>query len=170
MLTTVPETMQPQFPAWLLTLVPMTTMQERLNAAMDYGNKTKADLARACKISRTAVSKWFTTGKNLQMEHLFAVADVCRVDARWLAIGQGEMKPSKGASCTHEDIPVHRFEMLRAYGRLEQEIRTPIKMLIETLDVSMRESAREHSQKMAKFTAEAKARDAKKKVKLKEVE
>lgn len=150
----------------------MTTLQERLNAAMDYAKKTRADLARACGISRPAVSKWFDSGKNLKMEHLFSVSDECGVDARWLAIGEGTMKPSKAAPCTHQDIPTHRFEMIRTYGRLDPEIRAPIKMLIETLWAANSERVRQHSKEIEKFQEDFKKKNPKpaKATKAKEVE
>jgi transcriptional regulator with XRE-family HTH domain len=118
---------------------------------MDYAKKTKADLARACGISRTAVSKWFDSGKNLKMEHLFAVADECMVDARWLAIGEGTMKASKSGICTHADIPKRRIDLIRSYGRLPEEVRQPIRGLIETLAFMNHEHRDEYVKKVTNY-------------------
>jgi transcriptional regulator with XRE-family HTH domain len=112
----------------------MSTLQERLTKAMETAKKNRADLAAACDISRAAVSKWFdANAKNLKMEHLFAVADACGVDARWLATGSGVMRPGKGSACTHADIPQRRIDLIRMYGKLPDEIRHPIRQLIEGL-------------------------------------
>lgn len=111
-----------------------TTLQDRLVAAMELAGKKPADLAIACHISRAAVSKWFqANSKNLKMEHLFAVADLCGVDARWLATGRGAPRRPKGIERAHDDIPQRRIDLIRMYGRLPDEVRGPIRTLIETL-------------------------------------
>jgi transcriptional regulator with XRE-family HTH domain len=115
----------------------MSTLQSRLEAAMKHASKKQADLARATKASSAAVTKWFSpAAKNLKMEHLFAVADECGVDPRWLATGKGAMvkggKPEPGSSPI-ADIPQRRLDLIRMYGRLPDEVRQPIRALIETL-------------------------------------
>jgi transcriptional regulator with XRE-family HTH domain len=161
MLTIVPGALQLQFPVPLLTLVPMTTMQERLQQAMDYAKKNKADLARACGISRTAVSKWFDSGKNLKMEHLFAVADECVIDARWLATGEGSMKPAKGTVCAHADIPPRRIDLIRSYGRLPDDLRRPIRAMIETLSVTFNDRVQEHYKRIEEYDREFRKKSSK---------
>jgi transcriptional regulator with XRE-family HTH domain len=136
MLTTVRTDFQLQLVPQALTLVGMSTLQARLEQAMKHAKVKQADLASACGISSAAVAKWFGgTAKNLKMEHLFSVADLCRVDARWLATGKGAMvhggKPENGAPPT--DIPQRRIDLIRMYGRLPDEVRQPIRSLIETL-------------------------------------
>lgn len=111
----------------------MSTLQDRLQAAMDHAKLKRTDLAAACGISRPAVTKWFEgKAQNLKMEHLFAVADVCRVNARWLATGEGSMPLDKKAN-PHADIPQRRIDLIRMYGRLPDETRHAIRHMIETL-------------------------------------
>jgi hypothetical protein len=136
MLTTVADQLQPQLRGRMATLVAMSTLQARLEAALKNTKppKERADLARACEISRQAVDKWFDTeAKNLKMEHLFAVADECAVEARWLATNSGPMKRTGKADSMPSDIPQRRIDLIRMYGRLPEDIRQPIRALIETL-------------------------------------
>ena len=134
MLTTVADGLQLQFTPVPLTSVDMSTLQSRLEAAMEKAKKSRADLARACDISRAAVGKWFEgSAKNLKMEHLFAVADECQVDARWLATGKGEMKQTRGGACVHGDIPAHRIALIRLYSTLPDNDRAAARRFIETM-------------------------------------
>lgn len=137
MLTTASSRLQPQLVAGSLTLVGMSTLQQRLEKAMDHAKVRQADLAKACEISTAAVAKWFGgTAKNLKMEHLFAVADLCRIEARWLATGSGPMVKGGKAeppAASLSDIPQRRIDLIRMYGRLPFEVRQPIRALIETL-------------------------------------
>lgn len=117
-----------------LTSVTMSTLQQRLEQAMKHAKVKQTELAKACSISTAAVAKWFGgNAKNLKMEHLFAVADLCQVDPRWLGTGDGAMLRTKGEACTHQDIPQRRIDLIRMYGRLPEEVRLPIRQLIETL-------------------------------------
>lgn len=116
----------------------MSTLQERLEAALRHGKKTRQDLINEKITSRQAVNKWFDDpkSKNLKMEHLFAVADFCKVDARWLATGRDAkpVPPGKAdAPSQFSDIPQRRIDLIRMYGRLPDEVRFPIRQLIETL-------------------------------------
>ena len=66
------------------------TIGERLMARLRELGLRKADLARAVKISDTAVGLWIKgETKDLRLENLFAAADFLQVEARWLATGQG---------------------------------------------------------------------------------
>jgi len=97
MLSIVNDELQPCDARALLTLVAMAEkrdkFKDRLSEAMGK-TVTPAALARACKTSRAAVSKWMSGDtKDVKMAHLFLIADTCRVDARWLATGEGEPHP-----------------------------------------------------------------------------
>jgi transcriptional regulator with XRE-family HTH domain len=136
MLTTASSELQLRLVAEPLTLVDMSTLQSRLEQAMKHAKVKQAELASACGISSAAVAKWFGgSAKNLKMEHLFAVADLCLVDARWLATGKGAMlRGGKLETSTPaHDIPQRRLDLIRMYGRLPDEVRQPIRALIETL-------------------------------------
>lgn len=112
----------------------MSTLPQRLEDALRHGKKSRQDLVRATKATRQAVNKWFDTdAKNLKMEHLFLVADECGVDPRWLATGKGAMVPGGKPPNPLADIPQRRIDLIRMYGRLPDEVRQPIRALIETL-------------------------------------
>lgn len=138
MLTTVPACLQPQFTGLLLTSVAMSTLKERLEMAMGK-DITRAHLMAAIKryggtISRAALSKWFDDEKTKAMkaEHVFPVAKLCHVNPEWLATGAGKRDPTPD-QCDHADIPQRRIDLIRMYGRLPDEVRMPIRSLIETL-------------------------------------
>jgi transcriptional regulator with XRE-family HTH domain len=135
MLTTVRRNAQLRLVGESLTLVDMSTLQSRLERAMEHAKKKQSDLAKACDISTAAVAKWFGgSAKNLKMEHLFAVSDLCRIDPRWLATGKGSMeRTGKTEPSDRDDIPQRRIDLIRMYGRLPDEVRQPIRSLIETL-------------------------------------
>lgn len=135
MVTIVAPNLQPRL--WLkpATLVAMSTLQYRLETAMKAAGKTRPDLVKASGASRQAVNKWFEgDSKNLKMEHLFAIADELVIEPRWLATGVGSMKRTgKGEPTLPADIPQRRIDLIRMYGRLPDEVRQPIRSLIETL-------------------------------------
>lgn len=132
----------------------MSTLKARLEAAMKHAGKKQADLVRATKASSAAVTKWFgDSAKNLKMEHLFAVADECGVDPRWLATGKGQMvRSGKADPCTHQDLPQRRIDLIRMYGRLPDEVRQPIRSLIETLAWMHHPSKAEYVKRTARKT------------------
>lgn len=70
----------------------MTTLGERLRAAMDAANISQAELARACGVKPPSVHGWLS-GKSrfLRGENLLRAALVLGVDHDWLATGRGEM-------------------------------------------------------------------------------
>jgi len=98
MLTTVRRGLQLRLVPDSLTLVDMSTLQARLEQAMKHAEVNKAALAKACGISTAAVAKWFGgDAKNLKMEHLFAVSDLCKVDPRWLDSTSSGASSNSGA-------------------------------------------------------------------------
>lgn len=135
--TAVAAALQPSLRPQDVTLVAMSKLQERLNAALIHGKKTRQDLIDAKITSRQAVNKWFDSdAKNLKMEHLFRVADFCKVDPRWLATGK-DAKPvpagKASGTCTHTDIPEHRIRLIRMYSDLPQEDRAAARRFIELM-------------------------------------
>lgn len=154
MLTTASDDIQLRLAGDPLTLVRMSTLKARLEAAMKHADKKQADLVRATKASSAAVTKWFgDSAKNLKMEHLFAVADECGVDPRWLATGKGNMvKSGKSDPCAHHDIPQRRIDLIRMYSRLPAEVRQPIRALIETLVAVQNPRQAEYAKRTARKT------------------
>lgn len=92
----------------------MRTLSERLQASLDRDKtKSKAGLARACGISKGAVTAWFDgTAISLQGKNLFSAAIYLGVNPAWLQIGQGPMTPDEKAAHAlpsppeHVDIPM----------------------------------------------------------------
>lgn len=70
----------------------MTSLADRFNQALDFSGKSKADLAKACKVHPSAVSQWFNgKTKELAASNLTKAAAFLGVSARWLSTGRGEM-------------------------------------------------------------------------------
>ncbi|AWH25759.1 S24 family peptidase [Stenotrophomonas sp. YAU14D1_LEIMI4_1] len=70
----------------------MTTLAERLAAAIAHAQITKAELARRVGISAPSVNGWFSgKSKFLRGENLLAAAKALGVDQTWLATGKGQM-------------------------------------------------------------------------------
>lgn len=143
----------------------MTTLKERLVQSM--GERfTKSQLARECGISRAAVAKWFNEStKRIDAEHVFKLARLMNVDPEWLATGSG--RSERGVAQTRADmreIPEHRLELIRKYGELPQDLRFPIRTLIQTLSTAVSDSYAKWSSEMHEIS---KLRDSKPKAKLK---
>lgn len=152
-LTTVKTRLQPQLQEQQLTCVDMATLQERVKTAFERGKISPAQAARACGISAAAVSKWLSGGsKEIKAEHVFVVARMGRVDAEWLATGKGRMEPKESGAPS--DIPQHRLDLIRMYGRLPEEVRFSIRGLITTL-------AAAQSERYAKWSSAEQERNVK---------
>lgn len=85
-----------------ISIVDVNTIAERIRSArIAAGFETQVELAKAMGISKSAVNQW-EAGKNenLKLEHLVALADLCSVDIRWLATGEG---PREGLSREDHD-------------------------------------------------------------------
>ncbi|MDQ0017398.1 transcriptional regulator with XRE-family HTH domain [Variovorax boronicumulans] len=67
------------------------TFTERLKElTTDIGRGWQAELARRCGVSRAAITNWLSgRNKGVESNHLFAIGDLFRVNARWLATGAG---------------------------------------------------------------------------------
>lgn len=124
----------------------MTSLTDRLKEAMGK-DVSQADLARACGISRAAVTKWMSGAvDDLKMAHLFTVSRLCGVNPEWLALGTGRKGPSLaggGSAAVVAEGSVHydaepsiehrHRALLQAYQSLPEETRFAVRMLIETL-------------------------------------
>ena len=68
----------------------LVTLAERIAARRKELGLRQEDLADAAGVSKAAVSQWETgQTKDVKLEHLFKIADKLKVQARWLALGQG---------------------------------------------------------------------------------
>ncbi len=152
MLTVVTSKMQPQLNQTGLTLVYMERLNQRIAEAARLSGASRTAMAKACGTSAAAVSKWFSgDSKEIKVAHVFALADMCQVDAKWLAIGEGSPRPNKGPkgsdTLPHSEFePKHR-DLLRMYLRLPPEVRAPIRQMIETMSAAQREKYHSWSRK-----------------------
>ena len=67
----------------------MDTLTERIRAAREQAGLTQTDVAKALRISPSAVNQWeqgFT--KNIKLEHFFTLARLLGQDPQWLATGK----------------------------------------------------------------------------------
>ncbi len=67
----------------------MNTLTERIRAARVEAGLSQTDVAKALRISASAVNQWeqgFT--KNIKLTHFFALAKLLGQDPRWLATGK----------------------------------------------------------------------------------
>jgi transcriptional regulator with XRE-family HTH domain len=66
------------------------TMAERINEAIKASGKTQADIARACKVSDSAVTQWIKGPvKGLKAETALALADATGYRMQWILNGRG---------------------------------------------------------------------------------
>lgn len=137
----------------------MSTLRERLELGMANSEPpvTKSAMAKACRVSSAAVTNWFYQENfNLQATHCFALAKLMHVDPEWLATGHGKMQGSapKGLEPRH-------VALIQAYRELPEEIRGPIRMLIETMWAAHNERYRawSHGQHMHNQERDAKHKE-----------
>jgi transcriptional regulator with XRE-family HTH domain len=123
----------------------MTTLQSRLELALENGKMKQGELAKGVGMTPAGMSKLLTgKSKTLTASHAFKIARLCRVDAEWLATGRGrhDAQPTE----KHKKIdPTQEFEakhidLLRMYKRLPKEIRYDIRNMIQTLAAAGREN------------------------------
>ena len=87
----------------------MSTLAERMALALAEAqktapHKTKAGLARACKIQPSSVTDWFNgRTKNMRYDKAGIAASYLNVNARWLAEGVGEMHSSSVEAFDEDD-------------------------------------------------------------------
>ncbi|MXX11283.1 MAG: helix-turn-helix domain-containing protein [Nitrospira sp. SB0667_bin_9] len=66
----------------------MSTLTERIQIARKQAGLSQADVAKALRISASAVNQWESGfSKNIKLEHFFALARLLRQDPQWLATG-----------------------------------------------------------------------------------
>lgn len=71
----------------------MTTLSERVLAALEAANMDQSDLSRRVGISSVAVNNWCTGAtKSIKGENLLRAASALGVRPDWLAYGHGSMK------------------------------------------------------------------------------
>jgi len=108
----------------------MNSFSERLRAAMGP-HMTAAELARdlsevdGIALSRVAVSKWLSGAtENVRMAHLVALADLLRVELRWLMAGAGDRKQKAG---TRPTLSADENACLDSFRKLSPAVRHALK-------------------------------------------
>ncbi len=79
----------------------MNTLTERIRAARVEAGLSQTDVAKALRISASAVNQWeqgFT--KNIKLTHFFALAKLLGHDPRWLATGKAPSRLRGTAATT----------------------------------------------------------------------
>lgn len=67
----------------------MNTLTERIRAARERAGLTQTDVAKALRISASAVNQWeHGFSKNIKLTHFFALASLLEEDPQWLATGK----------------------------------------------------------------------------------
>jgi transcriptional regulator with XRE-family HTH domain len=117
----------------------MTHFHERLRAAMGP-DTTAAELARLLSdsehmtVSRVAVGKWLSgETENVRMQHLVELAELLRVDLRWLMSGIGDPKVKPG---TRPSLTTEEQEMLAAFRKLSGPLRKALQAYVRNLAAS----------------------------------
>lgn len=137
MLTIVSTLNQPYLSNTELTLVDMKnwkdckTLGERLKWSMDKSGVSTAQLAETCGISRVAVGKWLSDDiKDIKLPNFFAAAQLCVVNDRWLALGDGA--PDRGIPSIYTDISGPDLNIARQLTALaDKNLRKTIKSMLE---------------------------------------
>jgi transcriptional regulator with XRE-family HTH domain len=66
------------------------SITDRIRQAIDASGLKQAEIARRVGVERQTVGDWYHgRSVNVRPDHLFALADVLGVEARWLATGHG---------------------------------------------------------------------------------
>lgn len=132
----------------------METRGERLKRLRNDKGLSQQKLAELVKVTKANVSKWESKASpNIDLDVFFALAALFDIDPVELATGKSA-KPIK-----HPDIPQRRLDLIRAYGRLPEELRFPIRSMIETLATAHDQRYQGWVEKEAEF---ARKRDSKK--------
>ena len=71
----------------------MDTLTERIRAAREQAGLTQTDVAKALRISASAVNQWeHGFSKNIKLKHFFELAHLLGQDPLWLATGKSHPK------------------------------------------------------------------------------
>lgn len=108
------------------------TRAQRIRFLREAKGWTLETLGKKVGAGKAAVSKWENDSDiNIELDKFFKLADVLGIDPRELLTGE----PAPG----RPSLLPRRLALIEAYGRLPQEIRTPLRSMIEVLDVAATE-------------------------------
>ncbi len=91
----------------------------RIREARKLAKLTQQQLADACGLTDGTVSAWENgVASSILADNLFAVADACGVDPRWLATGRGPgprpVSALQEITAGLEDLPIEQQEAVRS--------------------------------------------------------
>lgn len=104
--------------------------RDRLRESAEYAGVEYSPTAigRALGVSKQTVHQWMMSSEP-RPAMLFHIADSWNVDARWLATGDGEMRPPPGGPGLSAD----EIEMLKRYRKVEPRNRSSIVTIAKSL-------------------------------------
>lgn len=113
----------------------MNHLTDRIRAARKQAGLSQADIARALRISVSAVNQW-EQGliKNIKLRHFFALANLLGHDPQWLATGKTfPLTRQQALTSPLSDDPALTNEEKLLLHQLRRLDTTPRKMLIKFL-------------------------------------
>lgn len=70
-------------------------LSDRIKAARKHAGLTQQRLAELVGVAQTAISQ-LESGKAQRSTYIAEIAFACQVSSKWLALGEGDMKPTEG--------------------------------------------------------------------------
>ena len=125
----------------------MNNLTDRIRAARNQAGLTQADVARALRISVSAVNQWEQgLVKNIKLRHFFALANLLGQDPQWLATGK-TFPPTRKPALTSplsDDAALTNEEkiLLHQVRRLDTTSRKLLIKFLRALDDTYRVSER----------------------------
>lgn len=113
----------------------MDTLPNRIRAARQQAGLSQTDVAKALRISISAVNQW-EQGliKNIKLCHFFSLANMLGQDPQWLATGKTFPQVRKPAMTSPQSAyPALTHEEKLLLHQVRRMDRTPRKMLIKLL-------------------------------------
>ena len=119
----------------------MNSLPDRIRTAREEAGLSQADVAKALRISPSAVNQWEQGFcKSIKLEHFFALARLLRRDPQWLATGTVLPYPRRTQTrlTKLEDPPLTREEkalihqVRRMPSRLRKVLLTFLRMLCDS--------------------------------------
>ena len=116
----------------------MNTLTERIQIARKQAGLSQADVAKALRISASAVNQWESGfSKSIKLEHFFALARLLQQDPQWLATGTvfPYVRRTRATPPKLDDPPLTRDEkaMLHHIRRLPNATRKGLLKFLRVL-------------------------------------
>ncbi|MDE0404701.1 MAG: helix-turn-helix domain-containing protein [Nitrospira sp.] len=115
----------------------MNTLPDRIRTARKEVGLSQADIAKALRISASAVNQWEQgSTKNMKLAHFFALANLLEKDPRWLATGYAPRWPGKLAQMQKPDQPPLTSEeraLLHQMRRIPARLRKVLMLFLKGL-------------------------------------